>query len=146
MNIRAIRIEKVLKPTPKHGLGARIYLSMPRYAFRCNACKRGFHHYVSYAEYENYRVTCPQCKSQDTDRRIGRVALGKSEEGRMAGLADESMLAGLDGEDPQALGKFMRQMSQETGEALGDDFGEVVDRLEKGQSPDDIERAMPDLE
>jgi hypothetical protein len=25
------------------------------------------------------------------------------------------------------------------------EFGEVVDRLEKGQSPEDIEQAMPDL-
>ena len=31
------------------------------------------------------------------------------------------------------------------GEDLGDEFGEVVERLEKGQKPEDIERAMPDL-
>jgi hypothetical protein len=40
---------------------------------------------------------------------------------------------------------MMRQMSQELGEDMGADFDEVVDRLEKGQSPEDIERDLPDL-
>jgi hypothetical protein len=36
-------------------------------------------------------------------------------------------------------------MSLEMGEDLGDEFGEVVDRLESGESPDSIEQSMPDL-
>jgi len=36
-------------------------------------------------------------------------------------------------------------MSQEMGEDLGEEFGEVVDRLERGQSPEEIEKAMPEL-
>lgn len=119
---------------------------MPRYAYRCNSCRRHFHQFVTYRAYESFVPVCPHCASEDAERRIGRVALGKSEDDRLTGMADDSMLAGLDGEDPRALGKFMRQMSQETGEDLGDQFGEVVDRLERGQSPDDIESAMPDLE
>ena len=63
----------------------------------------------------------------------------------MDSLMDESALAGLDEEDPRALGQFMRKMSNEMGEDLGEEFGEVVDRLEKGQSPEEIEAAMPDL-
>jgi Flp pilus assembly protein TadB len=39
----------------------------------------------------------------------------------------------------------MRKMSQEMGEDLGDEFGEVVDRLESGESPDSIEESMPEL-
>ncbi|NIW46821.1 MAG: hypothetical protein GWN30_19315, partial [Gammaproteobacteria bacterium] len=31
------------------------------------------------------------------------------------------------------------------GEDLGPEFDEVIDRLEKGQSPDEIEEALPDL-
>ena len=119
---------------------------MPRYAYRCNSCQQRFHHFVTYAAYESFVPRCPDCASEDVNRRIGRVALGQSDDQRMAGLADDSMIAGLDGEDPRALGQFMRQMSQETGEDLGDQFGEVVDRLERGQSPDDIESAMPDLD
>jgi Flp pilus assembly protein TadB len=40
---------------------------------------------------------------------------------------------------------MMRQMSQETGEEMGPEFDEVIDRLEAGQSPEDIEEAMPEL-
>jgi len=34
---------------------------------------------------------------------------------------------------------------QELGEDMGPEFDEVVDRLEKGQSPEDIENDLPDL-
>ena len=39
----------------------------------------------------------------------------------------------------------MRKMGQETGEELGPEFDEVVDRLEAGESPDEVEKALPDL-
>ena len=71
-----------------------------------------------------------------------------SDDSRMENLAgdfdDPAALAGLE-EDPQALGRMMRKMSREMGEELGPEFDEVVDRLEKGQSPEDIESALPDL-
>jgi hypothetical protein len=37
-------------------------------------------------------------------------------------------------------------MSKEGDEDLGPEFDEVVDRLESGQSPGEIEQALPDLE
>ena len=58
---------------------------------------------------------------------------------------DGGELAGLDENDPRSLGKFMRKMGHETGEDLGDEFNEVVDRLEKGEAPESIEQSMPDL-
>jgi hypothetical protein len=58
---------------------------------------------------------------------------------------DDTALAGLDEDDPKALGRFMRKMSREMGEDLGDEFNEVVNRLEKGESPESIESTMPDL-
>jgi hypothetical protein len=36
-------------------------------------------------------------------------------------------------------------MSRETGEDLGPEFSEVVGRLESGQSPEQIEKDLPDL-
>ena len=39
----------------------------------------------------------------------------------------------------------MRRMSRELGEDMGPEFDEVVDRLEKGQSPEEIEKDLPDL-
>jgi hypothetical protein len=47
--------------------------------------------------------------------------------------------------DPRALGRFMRKMAAQTGEGMGEEFDEVVGRLEKGEDPDKIEQSMGDL-
>jgi hypothetical protein len=57
---------------------------------------------------------------------------------------DPSKLEGLE-DDPKALGRLMRQMGDEMGEEIGPEFDEVVSRLEKGQSPEEIEQELPDL-
>ena len=100
---------------------------------------------MSFADYETAVPTCPDCQTQNLKRRIGRIALAKSEDARMDAMADDSALAGLDEDDPRSIGKFMRKMSREMGEDMGDEFNEVVDRLESGESPDSIEETMPDL-
>lgn len=125
---------------------------MPVYEFRCQDCRRLVRLRLSFADYEAATAprsanapACPHCHSQNLKRRIGRVALGKSDDARMDAMMDDSALAALDEDDPQAIGKFMRQMSREMGEDMGDEFNEVVDRLESGESPDAIEESMPDL-
>lgn len=118
---------------------------MPIYQYRCNHCKKRFELFLSYQEYGVKSVYCPQCKSDQVQRRIGRVRIAKSEESRMDALTDPGDLEGLEN-DPRALGKMMRKMSNEMGEEVGPEFDEVVDRLEAGQSPEDIEKAIPDLE
>jgi hypothetical protein len=76
------------------------------------------------------------------------VRVAKSEESRMESLSgdfsDPSALAGLEN-DPQAMGRMMRKMGNEMGEQIPPEFNEVVDRLEKGQRPEDIEKELPDL-
>jgi len=59
-------------------------------------------------------------------------------------MADPGQLEGLE-DDPKSLGRMMRQMSQEMGEEMGPEFDEVIDRLESGQSPEEIEEAVPGL-
>ena len=61
------------------------------------------------------------------------------------GDVDDSFLDDLDTEDPRTLGRMLREMSSEVGEDLGDEFEEVVGRLEKGENPEDIEASMPEL-
>ena len=73
-----------------------------------------------------------------------KVRVAKSEDSRMESLADDTALDGLEN-DPQALGHMMKKMGKEMGEDLPPEFDDVVDRLEAGQSPEDIEKAMPDL-
>lgn len=118
---------------------------MPVYEFHCLECGRRVRHIYSFSEYDAATPTCTHCGSENLKRHIGSVSIAKSEESRMDNLLDESALAGLDEEDPQALGRFMRKMSNEMGEDLGEEFDEVVDRLEKGQSPEEIEKDLPDL-
>jgi putative FmdB family regulatory protein len=121
---------------------------MPAYEYNCLDCKRRFEVFMSYADYGEKTITCTHCGSTHIQRRIGRIRVAKSDDSRMESLAgdfdDPAALAGLE-EDPQALGRMMRKMSREMGEDLGPEFDEVVDRLEKGQSPEEIESALPDL-
>ena len=121
---------------------------MPLYDYICLDCHQRFDVFMSYSEYGARPVTCPHCKSKDVRRRVPRVRVAKSEETRMDSLAgdfsDPSALAGLEN-DPKALGQMMRKMGNELGEEVPPEFGEVVDRLEKGQSPEEIEKELPDL-
>ncbi len=120
---------------------------MPLYDFRCPDCGRKVTlFYKTFAAYEQAEAhTCPRCGGQRLKRRIGRVAIAKSEDARLDALSDDAMLANLDEDDPRAVGQLMRRMSREMGEDLGEEFDEVVDRLEKGQPPEEIEAAMPGL-
>jgi putative FmdB family regulatory protein len=118
---------------------------MPVYEYRCQNCRRLVRLFFAYTEYADAQPVCPHCQSNNLKRRIGRIALAKSEEARMDSLADDSALAGLDENDPKSLGRFMRKMGREMGEDLGSEFDEVVERLERGESPESIEKSMPEL-
>jgi hypothetical protein len=74
-----------------------------------------------------------------------RVRIAKSEDSRLDSL--ESSFGGMEGleDDPKSLGRMMRKMGKEMGEDLPPEFDDVVERLESGQSPEEIESAMPDL-
>ncbi|MGE5221753.1 MAG: FmdB family zinc ribbon protein [Omnitrophica WOR_2 bacterium] len=117
---------------------------MPTYQYRCKECHRRFEVFMTYSEYGTRPVNCPHCASENVERRIGRIRIAHSEESRLENLADPSKLEGLE-DDPRALGRMMREMSGEMGEDMGPEFDEVIDRLEAGQSPDEIEKALPDL-
>jgi putative FmdB family regulatory protein len=117
---------------------------MPLYDFVCLDCKQRFDIFLTYREYGARPVACPYCKSGNVRRRVPRVRVAKSEDSRMDSMADDfsdpSALAGLEN-DPQAMGR----MGRELGEEMPPEFDEVVGRLEKGESPDEIEKTMPDL-
>ena len=119
---------------------------MPIYEYRCNDCrKRVTVYWRSFSEVETARPHCPVCGGEELSRLISRVAVLKSEESRLEDLADPSNLAGLDENDPKSMARWMKKMSREMGEDLGSECDEVVDRLEAGESPEEIETAMPDL-
>jgi putative FmdB family regulatory protein len=117
---------------------------MPTYDFVCLDCTQRFDVFMSYKEYGLARVTCVHCGSHNVRRRMTRVRVAKSEDRRMEDLTDDSSLEGLEN-DPQAMGRMMKKMGSEMGEDLPPEFDDMVDRLEAGQSPEEIEKAMPDL-
>ena len=117
---------------------------MPQYVYTCQDCRRRFSVLLTFAEYGVKAVVCTHCGSQKVQRRIGRVRVAKSSESRLSAMADPALLDSVD-DNPQALGRMMRELSAETGEEMPAEFDEVVDRLERGQTPDEIERDVPEL-
>lgn len=117
---------------------------MPTYEYRCLNCHRRFNLFFTYAEYGTKPAHCTHCGSANVTRRIGRVRIARSTDSRLDDMSDTADFDGLE-ENPRELGRMMRSMSRETGEDMPPEFDEVVSRLEKGQSPEDIERDLPDL-
>jgi putative FmdB family regulatory protein len=118
---------------------------MPNYLYRCEDCQKRFEVFLTYADFDTAEVKCPKCGSTHVTRRIPRVRVARSADSRLENFADDpSKLEGLE-DDPKALGRLMRQMGDEMGEEIGPEFDEVVSRLEKGQSPEEIEQELPDL-
>lgn len=117
---------------------------MPTYTYHCRECQEYFEIFLTYDEYDQRSVTCPQCGSEKISRRIEKVRFAKSEDSRIENLVDPSQLEGIE-DDPKAMGRLMRRMGDEMGEEIGPEFDEVVSRLEKGQDPEQISREMPDL-
>jgi putative FmdB family regulatory protein len=118
---------------------------MPTYDFICLDCSQRFDVFLTFSEYGKKKVVCSHCGSDRVRRRMTKVRIAKSGESRMESMADD--VSGFEGleDDPKALGRMMRKMGKEMGEDLPPEFDDVVDRLESGQSPEEIESALPDL-
>jgi putative FmdB family regulatory protein len=119
---------------------------MPIYEYGCYDCRKRVNVFFrSFSDVETKEAVCPRCGGANLKRLVSKVAVVRSEEGRLENLADPSSLAGLDENDPKSIARWMRKMGSEMGEDLGDEFNEVVDRLEAGEDPESIEKSMPEL-
>lgn len=119
---------------------------MPIYEYKCKDCGRKISvFWRSLSEVGRKLPRCSRCGSNELVRLVSRVAVLHSEESQLESMADPSAFGDLDENDPKSIGRWMRRMSREMGEDLGDEFGEVVDRLEAGDSPEDIEASMPEM-
>jgi putative FmdB family regulatory protein len=126
--------------------------TMPIFEYRCQACgKRTSMLFRSMSAVNHARAVCTFCSSKRLERMVSRVRVLRGDGSETLGPqgdVDPSLLGdmnGLDESDPRALGRFMRKMADETGEDLGPEFSEVIGRLEKGEDPERIERAMGDV-
>lgn len=119
---------------------------MPIYEYRCRKCRRRVSIFLrSFGESESIQPKCTYCGHDQLDRLVSRVAIVKSEEAQLDAMADDAALADLDENDPKSMARWMKKMASQVGEDLGDEFDEAIDRMESGQSLEDIEEAMPDL-
>jgi putative FmdB family regulatory protein len=118
---------------------------MPIYEYRCRDCRRKVSLFFRTFSYIPAEPACPRCGGTHLSRLISRVAVVRSEDSRLDDLTDPSALGDLDEEDPKSIARWMRKMGAESGEEMPEEFGEVIDRLESGQSPEEIEQAVPGL-
>ncbi|NJL93526.1 MAG: hypothetical protein HC915_07225 [Anaerolineae bacterium] len=120
---------------------------MPIYQFRCDDTGQEFEvQFNSISEYDPASVRSPFTQSPNVTRIIREVNLARG--GRLEALmrGDEDSLHALEDADPASLGHALREMAAETGEDMGNEFHEIVDRLSAGQAPEEIEAALPPIE
>jgi len=118
---------------------------MPNYDYRCLDCGKRVSIFQTYDEYGVETVHCPNCNSVRLERLLNRVRVLRSEESRLDALSDPTAWGDFDEDDPKSMARMMRKMGNELGEEMPAEFDEVVDRLEAGESPEEIEKTMPDL-
>jgi putative FmdB family regulatory protein len=121
---------------------------MPIYEYRCLNCQKRFSLLIrGFSSLPSPH--CPSCGSERANRLISRFSVVRSEESQLEALADPSQLGDLDENDPRSVARWARKMSKQVGEDLGPEFDEMVGRLEAGEDPESVERAMglaePDL-
>ncbi|ULA63719.1 MAG: Zinc ribbon domain-containing protein [Nitrospira sp.] len=79
---------------------------------------------------------CKQCGSQSVDRLMSRFSSPKSEEARLASLADPDKLDRLDEHDPESMSHFMKQVGDEMGEDVGEEVEAMMDSTDTSLSAD----------
>jgi putative FmdB family regulatory protein len=113
---------------------------MPVYEYLCRDCSRQFSRFFwRIADAEGTRC---RCGSDNLEQLVSRVSMHRSEESRLESLADPTRWGDLDENDPKSMARMMRKLGGEMGEELGPEFNEMVDRLEAGEDPEEIERSM----
>ena len=100
---------------------------MPIYEYRCADCGRKST-FLTLSISSTLEPKCKICGSGNMKKLVSRVAIFRSEESRLEGLADPSKLAGLDEKDPKSVARWMKKMGKEMGEDMGEGFEEEVDQ------------------
>ena len=131
---------------------------MPIYEFYCQDCNTIFNFFARSVN-TTKTPNCPKCKTRPLTRQMSAFAVtGRAkEEGDMGDLPiDEGrmeqamqMLAGeaekINEDDPKQAADLMRKLTTMTGLELGPTMEEALQRMEKGENPDQIEAEMGDL-
>jgi putative FmdB family regulatory protein len=109
---------------------------MPIYEYRCQGCRRRVSLFQR-SMGSPAATACPHCGGALT-RLVSRFAVVRLEEAALDALDDDSLLAGVDENDPRSVAAWARKMGSQLGEELGPEFDEAVDRMEAGEMPEDV--------
>ena len=101
---------------------------MPIYEYICPNCNGRFQKLVRGFS-DPAGLACPRCASTEVQRAVSRVAVLKSEESRADALADPSMFAGLDENDPRSIARWAKKLGKELGDEAGEDWDTMVEEM-----------------
>jgi len=132
---------------------------MPIYEFYCGKCNTIYNFFSRSVNTETIPL-CPRCKTVKLERKMSvfsTISSGKveSEEDGMPPI-DESrmekameMLAGeadrIDEDDPRQAVSMMRKLSDAAGLNLSSGMEEALNRIERGEDPEEVEAEMGDI-
>ncbi len=116
---------------------------MPTYDYTCLDCRKRFDVFLSYKDYGTLPVSCPHCGSGNVRRRVNRIRVLRGSDSALEDFSDPSALEGLE-DDPRAMARMFRKMGSSMGEEMPPQFNEIVDRLDAGQSPEEISQSIED--
>jgi putative FmdB family regulatory protein len=131
---------------------------MPIYEFYCRDCNTIFN-FFSKTINTTKRPDCPKCKTSKLNRQVSLFAVtGKAkEDSGMDDFAfDESKMEkamqvlakeadNINEDDPRQAAQLMRKLSNMAGLELGPGMSEALDRMEKGEDPDQLESDIGDM-
>ena len=109
---------------------------MPIYEYRCAACNRRSSIFVR-SMTTTLRPKCEHCGSPKLSRLMSKFAVRKGS-GGSDDLDDLGGMDAVDENDPRSVARWARRMREESGEDLGPEFDQMIDRIEAGESPEDV--------
>ena len=131
---------------------------MPIYEFYCPGCHT-IYNFFSGTINTTKQPSCPRCENQTLTRLVSLFAIGgrhdESDDGDDLPI-DEGKLAsamealsreadGLDEDDPRQAAQLMEKLTDMTGMELGPGMSEALERIKKGDDPEQIEQELGDL-
>ena len=106
---------------------------MPIYEYRCLDCRKRTSVFVRSVS-SSVSPICDHCGGKNLSRLMSKFAVHRA----AVNFDDESSFADLDESDPRQMARLMRQMSEEAGEDLDPETGDMIARLEAGDDPEAV--------